>query len=259
MTLTNARIEPRLPAVDLERARRWYSEKLGLEPVEQRPGGLRYATAHGVFCVFQSAGASPGTFTQLSLEVDDLASEVARLRARGVEFHDYDLPGLTTTDGIARIDGNYPSKGTGELAAWFHDSENNLIGIGQLLPARRPRLRGSSILLASADPDRLHRFYEETFAVTADPNGWLPLGSVAVRIDSRDDVGTRNPEPGRVVLNIDTDDAAAVVARLDAFGVRWLCRLEQRTNGSFSTFEDPDGNLVQVLQLSDDYLASTVR
>jgi catechol 2,3-dioxygenase-like lactoylglutathione lyase family enzyme len=256
MTLTGARIEPRLPAIDLDRARAWYRDMLGLDPVEQRPGALRYATAGGAFCVFLSAGHSDGSFTQLCLEVDDLAAEVIALESRGLEFCDYRTPGWTTTDGIAHIEGNYPSKGTGELAAWFHDSEHNLIGLAQTLPQPRPRLRGSSILLGTSDPDRLRSFYQRAFDVTADRNGWLQLGSTGVLIDPRQDVHPRNPEPGRVVLNIDTDDAAVVVQRLDALGARWLCPLEQRPNGWFATFEDPDGNLVQVLQLTDDYLAS---
>lgn len=47
-------------------------------------------------------------------------------------FEDVDVPGLRTRDGIADIDGNYPSKGAcGERAAWFRDSEGNLIGIGE--------------------------------------------------------------------------------------------------------------------------------
>jgi catechol 2,3-dioxygenase-like lactoylglutathione lyase family enzyme/predicted enzyme related to lactoylglutathione lyase len=259
MTLIGARIEPRLPAFDLDRARTWYRDKLGLEPVEQRPGALRYATAGGVFCLFLSAGHSDGSFTQLCLEVDDLATEVDALRSRGVAFHNYQTPRLTTAGGIVQIEGNYPSKGTGELAAWFHDSENNLIGLAQTLPTPRPRprLRDSSILLGTSDPDRLQRFYQRAFDVAPDSNGWLQLGTIGVKIDPRQDVGPRNQDPGRVVLNIDTEDAAVIVARLDALGVRWLCPLEQRPNGWFSTFEDPDGNLVQVLQLSDDYLAST--
>ena len=256
MTLTGARIEPRLPATDLDRARAWYGDKLGLDPVEQRPGALRYATAGGVFCLFLSAGHSDGSFTQLCLEVDDLATEVSALRARGIEFHDYLTPRLTTTDGIAQIEGNYPSKGTGELAAWFHDSEKNLIGLAQTLPKPQPRLRDSSILLGTGDSNRLRSFYERAFDVSPGRNGWLQLGSVSVLIDPREDVHPRNPEPGRVVLNIDTDDAAMVVQRLEALDVHWLRPLEQRPNGWFATFEDPDGNLVQVLQLTDDYLAS---
>jgi hypothetical protein len=64
-------------------------------------------------------------------EVEDIEATVRELRARGVEFEAYDLPGLKTVDGIAEITGNYPSKGTGERGAWFRDSEGNLLGIGQ--------------------------------------------------------------------------------------------------------------------------------
>jgi hypothetical protein len=56
---------------------------------------------------------------------------VAELRSRGVVFEEYDIPGMKTVDGIAEIEGNYPSKGTGERGVWFHDSEGNLLGIGQ--------------------------------------------------------------------------------------------------------------------------------
>ena len=69
--------------------------------------------------------------TQMGWEVDDIEAAVRELRARGVKFEEYDLPGLRTVDGIAEIAGNYPSKGTGERGAWFHDSEGNLLGIGQ--------------------------------------------------------------------------------------------------------------------------------
>jgi catechol 2,3-dioxygenase-like lactoylglutathione lyase family enzyme len=127
--LNKARIEARLPTQDLARARRWYAEKLGLEPVEERHGGLRYEGAPGVFCLFDSAGAADGSFTQLSFYVDDIAAAVADLRARGVVFEDYD----GTVNGIMDIEGNYPSKGRGERAAWFRDSEGNLLSIGQVV------------------------------------------------------------------------------------------------------------------------------
>jgi catechol 2,3-dioxygenase-like lactoylglutathione lyase family enzyme len=133
--LENAHIAARLPAKDLDRARRFYSEKLGLEPVDERPGGLLYRGASGEFAVLQSAGESPGTFTQMGWEVDDIEAAMAELRARGVEFEDVDVPGLETVDGIAEVEGNYPSKNSsGERAAWFRDSEGNLLGMGQRLP-----------------------------------------------------------------------------------------------------------------------------
>jgi catechol 2,3-dioxygenase-like lactoylglutathione lyase family enzyme len=132
MTLANARVATRLPAQDLERARAFYAEKLGLEPTEERPGGLRYVCAAGEFVVFQSAGAASGDHTQMGIEVDDIEATVRELRARGVVFEEYDLPGFTTVDGIADIEGNYPSKrSSGERGAWFRDSEGNMIGIGQ--------------------------------------------------------------------------------------------------------------------------------
>ena len=70
-------------------------------------------------------------------EVDDLEATVAALRARGVVFEEYDLPGRRTVGGIADIEGNYPSRGgVGERAAWFRDSEGNLLGIGQPVAGR---------------------------------------------------------------------------------------------------------------------------
>src|ERR687889_2490353 len=112
--LSSGRVATRLPAQDLERARRFYAEKLGLEPVEERPGGLLYRCGDTEFALFTSAGAAAGDHTQMGWEVDDIDATVRELRARGVVFEEYDLPGLKTVDGIAHIEGNYPSKGTGE-------------------------------------------------------------------------------------------------------------------------------------------------
>src|SRR4051812_30272064 len=110
--LQDAKAATRLPAQDLDRARRFYADKLGLEPSDERPGGLLYQpSGGGEFALFESAGAPSGSHTQMGFEVDDIEAAVAELEARGVEFE----PG-----GIADIEGNYPSKGaTGERAAWF--------------------------------------------------------------------------------------------------------------------------------------------
>ncbi|MDA9427144.1 VOC family protein [Bradyrhizobium sp. CCBAU 53380] len=121
--LAKAKVAARLPAKDLNRARAFYSEKLGLDPIEQREGGLRYVCAAGEFAIFLSAGAQSGTHTQMGWEVEDIQATVRELRRRGVKFEEYDLPGLKTV--------NYASKGIGERGAWFRDSEGNLLGIGQ--------------------------------------------------------------------------------------------------------------------------------
>ncbi|MGH9161214.1 MAG: VOC family protein, partial [Vicinamibacteraceae bacterium] len=97
------------------------------------PGGLRYRCGSGSFALFESVGAASGSHTQMGWEVVDIEATVAALRARGVVFEKYDLPGLKTVNGIAEIAGNYPSKGFGEKGAWFKDSEGNLLGIGQAL------------------------------------------------------------------------------------------------------------------------------
>ena len=130
--LESAKVATRLPAQDLERARRFYAEKLGLEPVEERPGGLKYRCGSGTFVLFVSTGAPSGEHTQMAWEVDDIEAVMAELRNRGVVFEEIDVPGFKTIDGIAEVSGNYPSSGgIGERGAWFRDSEGNLLGIGQ--------------------------------------------------------------------------------------------------------------------------------
>jgi catechol 2,3-dioxygenase-like lactoylglutathione lyase family enzyme len=130
--LASSDVSARIPARDLERARAWYAEKLGLTPSEERPGGLRYRCGDSWFALFESSGSASGDHTQMSWEVDDIEGTVAELRARGVVFEEFDLPGLRTGNGIADVAGNYPSRGgVGERAAWFRDSEGNLLGLGQ--------------------------------------------------------------------------------------------------------------------------------
>src|SRR3954447_26345587 len=109
--LKDGRVATRLPVRDLEKARAFYAEKLGLEPADERPGGLLYRCGGTEFALFQSAGASSGTFTQMGWSVEDVEATVKTLEARGVVFEEVDLPGLRTAGGIAEVEGNYPSKG----------------------------------------------------------------------------------------------------------------------------------------------------
>jgi catechol 2,3-dioxygenase-like lactoylglutathione lyase family enzyme len=121
----------KLPAQDLDRARAFYRDKLGLVPVEEREGGLRYLCAAGEFHLFLSTGAASGEFTQMGFEVEDLGAAVAELRGRGVVFEAFDLPGFEVEEGIVKVADNYPSKGAGERGIWFRDSERNLLALGQ--------------------------------------------------------------------------------------------------------------------------------
>jgi catechol 2,3-dioxygenase-like lactoylglutathione lyase family enzyme len=132
MMLEDGQVATRIPVRDLQRSRKFYAEKLGLEPKEERPGGLLYRCGEGEFALFESTGAASGNHTQMGWEVEDIEATVEQLRARGVVFEKYDFPGLKTVNGIAEVEGNYPSKGgVGERAAWFRDVDGNLFGIGQ--------------------------------------------------------------------------------------------------------------------------------
>lgn len=123
--LSDAPIAPALPAADIERAKAYYREKLGFEPVEDDGGELVYESGgRTTFTVYPSAFAGTNQATAAGWYVDDIAATVADLRSRGVVFEEYDLPGLKTVDGIAEA----PS---GNLGAWFKDSEGNTLGIVQ--------------------------------------------------------------------------------------------------------------------------------
>jgi predicted enzyme related to lactoylglutathione lyase len=115
----------------------------------------------------------------------------------------------------------------------------------------------NSVLLASTDPGRLRDWYVTGLepAENADLDGYriLTFGGFYLMIDKRADVGDRNPEPGRMILNFDVPDARGVVARLEKLGTSWVASLEDRDGSLFATAIDPDGNYVQVIQLSEEH------
>jgi catechol 2,3-dioxygenase-like lactoylglutathione lyase family enzyme len=125
--LTDRPIHTALPATDLERAKRFYAEKLGLTPETELPDlrdGLFYRCGEGTrFLVFPSPNATSGTHTQMTWRTNDIEAEVAALKARGVIFEEYDTPEVKTLNSVATIG---QSKG-----AWFRDSEGNLLALGQ--------------------------------------------------------------------------------------------------------------------------------
>ncbi len=129
--LDSAHAVTKLPAQDLDRARRFYRDRLGLEPVEERDGGLRYLCGGTEFHLFKSSGAASGESTQIGFEVPDIDRVAADLRSRGVRFEPVDIAGFEVEDDIVVVPNNYPSKGSGERGAFFRDSEGNLLSIGQ--------------------------------------------------------------------------------------------------------------------------------
>jgi catechol 2,3-dioxygenase-like lactoylglutathione lyase family enzyme len=140
--LRDAHVVTKLPAQDLDRARRFYHDKLGLEPVEEREGGLRFICAGTEFHLFSSSGAPSGASTQMAFEVTDLEAVIKDLRRREVTFEAVEVPGFETQGEMVVVPNNYLSKGSGEIGAFFYDSEGNLLALGQATEgdARGPRL-----------------------------------------------------------------------------------------------------------------------
>ena len=136
----DSKVAARISVQDLKRAKAFYAEKLGLQPSEERPGGLLYRCGEAEFVLFESADAASGEHTQMSWEVEDIEATVEWLRGCGVVFEEYDFPGLRTVNDIAEVrdsEGKLFGKG-----AWFRDSEGNLLGIGQPIDELRRTMLG---------------------------------------------------------------------------------------------------------------------
>ncbi len=116
-----------IPASDLGRARKFYEETIGLK-VKEAGGteGVMYECGQGTQAfLYKSAGAGTNKASTLFWPVDNLEAEMKELRGRGVKFEEYDMPGVKTRGGIAEGDGN--------KAAWFKDTEGNILALAQRL------------------------------------------------------------------------------------------------------------------------------
>lgn len=120
-------------------------------------------------------------------------------------------------------------------------------------PTKNPRLGG--IVLGSTGPERLWEWYRTAFAPGAQRQKemlGLELGGTYVIFESRDDVGPKAAEPGRILVNFEVDDIHAAETRLnEELGVRWVRPVTDMGDGGvrLATVEDPDGNYVQLLQI----------
>jgi predicted enzyme related to lactoylglutathione lyase len=124
--LKNAPIMPYIPVADVARARKFYEEKVGLKPKQEYAGGVVYDCGNGssVF-MYPSAGAGTSKASTAFWAVPDVDAEVAELKARGVTFEEYDMPGIQMKNGIAT--------GGGAKTAWFKDTEGNVLAVSQRL------------------------------------------------------------------------------------------------------------------------------
>lgn len=125
--LTATRTTTILPVTDPDRASRFYADQLGLTPLGGGDDGTRlFELGRGDVLGLMPAeeGAQSG-HTVLSFEVDDLEAEMGELARRGVRFEDYDLPELKTVNHVAVLGS--------EKAAWFHDSEGNVLCLHEVI------------------------------------------------------------------------------------------------------------------------------
>ena len=122
--LTNSPIVPYIPVADMARARKFYEGKLGLKPREEYAGGVIYECGNGSWVfMYPSAGAGTSKASTAFWAVDDVAAEVLDLKAKGVVFEEYSMPGIKTVNSIATAGG--------AKTAWFKDSEGNILAVSQ--------------------------------------------------------------------------------------------------------------------------------
>ena len=121
MSLASSAVAVMLPVEDVDRARKFYEEKLGLKYDGQNmEGSAMFALDGGATLVLlPRPGGSRADSTAMSWAVDDVENEVSELESRGVTFEDYDTPDLKTVDHIASF-GDFKS-------AWFLDPDGNVL------------------------------------------------------------------------------------------------------------------------------------
>ena len=111
-----------IPAKDVKRARKFYEEKVGLKAKQEIAGGVVYEFGKGTACfLYPTPNAGTSRASQAFWQVDDIEREVAELKKRGVQFEDYDMPDMEKEGSIFT--------GGGAKAAWFKDSEGNILAV----------------------------------------------------------------------------------------------------------------------------------
>ena len=115
-----------LPAVDLERARKFYEEKLGLKVMQADKGGVMLQAGGGTALYLYRRGPTKADHTVASFNVDNIEAEMSELGAKGIVFEEYDMPQMhiKTINGLATMDG--------AKMAWFRDTEGNILSITQM-------------------------------------------------------------------------------------------------------------------------------
>ena len=122
----NASFYAVLPASDLARARSFWHDTFGIDPVDDgfdEADAEMYEIGGTRVLVYETQFAGTAQNTAMGIDSDDFDRDKSELEAKGVAFHDYDLPGVKTIDGVVELGGT--------RTAWFSDSEGNIIALGE--------------------------------------------------------------------------------------------------------------------------------
>ena len=123
--LRDAPIRAYIPASDIARARKFYEGTVGLTPKVEYAGGVIYECGGAEVFMYPTSNAGTSRASQAYWQVADVEAEVTELKARGVKFEEYDMPGVTMKNSIAT--------GGGAKTAWFKDTEGNILAVSQRL------------------------------------------------------------------------------------------------------------------------------
>ena len=240
-------IHATLATSDVERAKRWYAEKLGWKPTLEFEGYARFELGPSAFAVYESPSAGTAKNTVLYWIVDDTTAEVARLRGRGVIFEDYDFGDFKTVDGVM-------TDPSGNHTAWFTDADGNIISILDAADAPEKNVVGAMIAYSKLERSKAwyakvggyEPAWEEPNVVVAFRSGKTTFNVYVTKF-----VGTAK----NTVAGYGVPDIRAEMADLRSRGVTFedydfgdaktvdglLVDSDGTTN---AWFKDPDGNIL---------------
>jgi len=242
-------IHATLATSDTERAKRWFSEKLGWEPAEEFEGFLKYHLGPSAFSVYETPSAGTAKNTVMYWVVASVADEVARLRGRGVTFEEYDFGEIKTVGGVM----TYPNGGQ---TAWFKDADGNILSLVESSEASETNTVGP--MIASTDIARSKDWYarvggyEPLWEIDGEVVGYRS-GATTFNVYRTSFAGTAR----NTVAAFGVPDIRAEMADLRARGVTFedydfgevktVDGLLEDTDGMTNAwFKDPDGNILGI-------------
>lgn len=155
MPITDASVHATLAVADLDKAKAWYADKLGWEPLSivEVPDTAIYKVGDSYFSMYPTPFAGTAKNTVMNWNVSDVRGEVERLKGRGVTFEEYDFGEFKTVDGIM-------SDPAGGSTAWFKDADGNIVALLQAPPGQGSS-HALSVMLAASDLARAKAWYAD--------------------------------------------------------------------------------------------------